>query len=139
MVRFDQMTAEASRHSLRYEAWSDVYGPFEVIEFDFEGGPNFLRAKALDGLYLWTHHGTCEDSLVTGGFHFFGDPASCCWDTYAWLLASVPRDEDEDPNVQFNTSFYGECVCFDVEFEVGDPDCVVPGCEGEGWVRHYFD
>ena len=131
------MTSEMEGYRQDYNNWLKEYEP-EFLEYDTEGGPNFLKAKSTPNEFIWTAHGTCEDDQVSAGFHFFGDPVRCCWDTYGWYISKVSSGNTSPDDYEvYRESFYGQCKCYNEETEEGKPDCET--CDGDGWYTEYFD
>jgi hypothetical protein len=121
-----------------YEAWFKTYSPMEFFEYDGEEGDNFSKVKRTPNQFVWTAHATCENEAVSAGFHFFGDPPSCCWNTFGWYVSEVSSDNMSPEDFEsYQSSFYCECECYNEETEEGSPDCAE--CDGEGWRTHYFD
>jgi len=121
-----------------YEQWSKKYSPLEFLEYGEEGDENYLKAQNTPWEFVWTNHGTCEDDMVTAGFHFFGDPPSCCWSTYGWFVSKVSSGHTSDESYEsYYDSRYGECECYNEETEEGKEDC--EDCYGEGHRTYYFD
>ena len=75
--------------------------------------------------------------MVSSGFHFFGDPPRCCWDTYGWHISKTSSGNSEDDYEAYKESFYCECECYDEETESGKERCEI--CYGDGWKTEYFD
>lgn len=131
------MNEEALSYKQAHDDWQSKYSP-EWLEYDKEGGPNFLRAKSTPNEFVWTAHGTCEDAMITSGFKFFGDPPRCCWDTFGWYISKISSgNTTEDKYESYRLSMYTECDCFNDETEEGKLDC--NNCSGEGWITHWFD
>ena len=121
----------------KYQEWLAKYSP-EFLEYDEEGGTNFLKAQSTPNEFVWTEHGTCEDTMVSAGFKFFGDPPRCCWDTYGWYISEVSSENTSpDDYESYRTSMYAECECYVEETEEGKEGC--EDCDGTGWMTYYFD
>jgi hypothetical protein len=131
------MREDIKEYQKEYEEWYEKYSP-EFLEYDGENGPNFLKAKNTPNEFVWTDHGTCEDNMVSAGFHFFGDPARCCWDTHGWYISEVSSgNTSTDDYEAYKVNMYAECECYNEETEEGTPDC--QECYGDGWRTYWFD
>ena len=129
---------EAEGYRSEYENWFKEYSPMEFLEYGKQGDENFLKAQDTPNEFVWTSHGTCEDAQTSAGFHFFGDPARCCWDTYGWYISKVSSgNTSSDSYEAYKESFYGQCKCYNEETEEGKPDCET--CDGDGWYTEDFD
>lgn len=126
-----------------YKEWQETYRPIKFVEYSEE---NLKLMEGQDPLYVWTDHDTCENSQMTSGLHFFGDPPSCCWTTHGWHIVEVANESDYD---SVAISAYLPCpVCNEDGDGEGAEDCVGPepidgaemsnGCE-DGWIQWYFD
>jgi hypothetical protein len=125
-------------YEAEYAAWENEYSPMEFFEYDGENGENFTKVKSMPNEFVWTAHGTCDGDMVSAGFHFFGSPPSCCWDTYGWYVSKVSSGNMSPQDFEsYKTSYYCECECYDEDTEEGSPEC--EKCDGEGWLTHYFD
>jgi len=126
------------KHRKAYRDWERKYEPLEFYDYDGVDGENMKKVQTIPNEYVWTAHATCDNEQVSAGFHFFGDPPSCCWSTFGWYVSkTASRNKTTDDFEAYNSSYYCECKCFNEETEEGNPDCEL--CEGEGWRTHYFD
>ena len=116
-----------------YLAWSQEYGPFQWIDGDSDGSPNYLRAKAVDDKLVWTEYLTSEHAELFPGF----EGESNHWQLHGWYVTSKPRSASESSPKSVIVSFDGKCSCFDEEREDGEPDCEF--CEGRGYRFYDFD
>ena len=126
---------EVEEYRSEYEEWEKKYSP-EFLEYGEEGDANFTKAQNTPNEFVWTNHGTCEDEAVSAGFHFFGDPPSCCWNTYGWYISKVSSG-NTGTYESYKSSAFAKCECYVEETEEGKPGCET--CEGDGWYTAYFD
>jgi hypothetical protein len=126
------------QHRQAYNNWEQKYSPNTFLEYDGPDGANFNTAKNTPNEHVWTEHGTCEDPMITAGFHFFGEPVRCCWDTYGWYITETSSgNTNPDDYESYKTGMYAECECYNEETETGNENC--QQCEGQGWTNYYFD
>jgi len=129
---------DVTKYHKEYEAWEKEYSPMEFLEYDGEGGENYLKAQNTPNEFVWTDHGTCEDNMVSAGFHFFGDPARCCWDTHGWYISKVSSGNTSiDHYESYRSSYHAECECYKEETDSGDENC--EDCGSSGWRTYWFD
>jgi len=118
----------------KYVAWRDEYGPFEWIEFDSVGGPNYLRAQTTDVRLVWTDYHNAENLMVCSGFHYWEK-----FEVHGWHVATKAWENPAEATEYVQSSFYGKCGCFTEESGAGSPDCQEFACGGEGFRDYYFD
>lgn len=123
------MTVE--EYQEEYNDWVKKYRPVKFVEYSPE---NLKLMEKQDPRYVWTDHDTCEDSMLTSGFHFYGDPPRCCWSTHGWHIVEVANEAEYDT---VNVSAYLPCKCYNEDEDTWDEEC--KECEGEGHINHYFD
>jgi len=123
--------SSAEEYQKAYDKWAKQYRPVKFVEYSPE---NLKMMENQDPRYVWTDHDTCEESQLTSGFHFFGDPAFCCWVTHGWHITEVAC---EDGDRVIDVSAYIPCECYDEEEDIWNENC--SKCEGEGFIQHYFD
>jgi hypothetical protein len=129
---------DVTKYHKEYEAWEKEYSPMEFLEYDGEGGENYLKAQNTPNEFVWTDHGTCEDNMVSAGFHFFGDPVRCCWDTHGWYISKVSSGNTSiDHYESYRSNYYAECECYKEETDSGDENC--EDCWSSGWRTYWFD
>ena len=114
-----------------YNDWVKQYRPVKYLEYTQE---NLELIKKQDESHVWTDHDTCEDSQLSAGFHFFGDPPRCCWVTHGWHITEIAHSGEFE---RVNVSAYLPCECYDNENDSWNEDC--DKCDGEGHINHYFD
>lgn len=105
------------------------------------------RAKETDeGPFVWTHHSTCEDEVISDGVHLVGnipqlgqeDNGHGCYQISSFFLGDEPPTDDFIP-----ASFWRHCPKCDPnedrwdEDGEGDPDCDV--CYGDMYFAVYFE
>jgi len=124
-----EITAEQYQEA--YNDWVKTYRPVKFVEYSAD---NLELMKKQDPRYVWTDHDTCENSKLSAGFHFFGDPPSCCWVTHGWHIVEVAHGDYYD---DVDISAYLPCECYDSHQDEWNAEC--NKCDGEGHIQYYFD
>ena len=126
------MHKDAVEDYTEFKLWTQEAKPIRFIEYGDEGRE---EAQALDPKHLATSHDTCDNSMISNGFHDFGPEPRCCWVTHGWYVCEGEVVEDD----MILESYYAQCTACNPndEDEGENPDC--ESCWGDGWMTYHFE
>ena len=99
---------EAAELQAEFNNWRETYKVGEFLENSEE---NRSKLEKLDTRYVWTDHGTCENTQVTCGYTIYA--GMCCWVSNGWYVGEVPWEpkngDVENIYISYDVDAYLPC------------------------------